>query len=58
MVLSFLALPLSGIAAFLASLTLVFDHVIPWSGYVKASLIGGSVMPWPSRVSPLFVWFW
>jgi integral membrane sensor domain MASE1 len=38
MVLSFLALPLSGIAAFLATLTLVLDHVIPWSGYVKASL--------------------
>jgi PAS domain S-box-containing protein len=38
MVLSFLALPLSGIAAFLATLTLIFDHVIPWSGYVKASL--------------------
>jgi PAS domain S-box-containing protein len=38
MVLSFLALPLRGIAAFLATLTLVFDHVIPWSAYVKASL--------------------
>jgi hypothetical protein len=38
MVLSFLALPLSGIAAFLATLTLVLDHVIPWSTYVKASL--------------------
>lgn len=38
MVLSFLALPLSGIAAFLATLTLILDHVIPWSAYVKASL--------------------
>ena len=38
MVLKFLALPLSAIAAFLATLTLIFDQVIPWGGYVKASL--------------------
>ena len=38
MVLLFVALPLSGIAAFLATLTLILDHVIPWSAYVKASL--------------------
>jgi integral membrane sensor domain MASE1 len=38
MVLLFVALPLSGVAAFLATLTLILDHVIPWSAYVKASL--------------------
>ena len=38
MVLLFVALPLSGIAAFLAALTLILDHVIPWSAYVHASL--------------------
>jgi PAS domain S-box-containing protein len=38
MVLLFVALPLSGLAAFLATLTIVLDHVIPWSAYVKASL--------------------
>jgi len=38
MVLLFVALPLSGAAAFLATLTLILDHVIPWSAYVKASL--------------------
>ena len=38
MVLLFVALPLSGVAAFLATLTLILDHAIPWSGYVKASL--------------------
>ena len=38
MVLLFVALPLSGIAAFLATLTLILDHVIPWSTYVKAAL--------------------
>jgi hypothetical protein len=38
MVLLFVALPLSGIAAFLATLTLILDQVIPWSTYVHASL--------------------
>jgi hypothetical protein len=38
MMLLFVALPLSGIAAFLATLTLILDHVIPWSAYVHASL--------------------
>jgi len=34
MVLLFVALPLSGTAAFLATLTLILDNVIPWSAYV------------------------
>jgi hypothetical protein len=38
MMLLFVALPLSGIAAFLATLTLILDHVIPWTAYVHASL--------------------
>lgn len=38
MVLLFVALPLSGIAAFVATVALIFDHVIPWSGYVTAAL--------------------
>jgi CheY-like chemotaxis protein len=38
MVLLFVAPPLSGIAAFLATVTLMFDHVIPWSAYVTASV--------------------
>ena len=38
MVFLFVALPLSGIAAFLATLTLILDHVIPWSAYLQASL--------------------
>jgi integral membrane sensor domain MASE1 len=57
MVLLFVALPLSGIAAFLTTLTLILDHVIPWSGYVTASVdwwIGDAVGP--SRVSPHFAW--
>jgi len=36
MLLLLVALPLSGIAAFLA--TLILDHVIPWNAYVKAAL--------------------
>lgn len=38
MVLLFVALPLSGTAVFLATLTLILDHVIPWSAYVQAAL--------------------
>ena len=38
MVLLFVALPLSGTAAFLATLTLILDHVISWSAYGKAAL--------------------
>jgi PAS domain S-box-containing protein len=38
MVLLFVALPLSGIAAFVSAVALIFDHVIPWSGYVTAAL--------------------
>ena len=37
MVLLFVALPLSGVAAFVATVALIFDHVIPWSGYVAAA---------------------
>jgi integral membrane sensor domain MASE1 len=46
-VLLFVALPLSGIAAFLATLTRILDHVIPWNAYVKAALdwwIGDAVV--------------
>jgi PAS domain S-box-containing protein len=38
MVLLFVALPLSGAAAFLATLMLILDHVIPWSAYVQAAV--------------------
>ena len=38
MVLLFVALPLSGVAAFVATVALIFDHLIPWSGYVTAAL--------------------
>ena len=47
MVLLFVALPLSGIAAFLATLTLILDHVVPSNAYVKAALdwwIGDAVI--------------
>ena len=38
MVLLFVALPLSGAAAFLATLMLILDHVIPWNTYVQAAV--------------------
>ncbi len=38
MYLLFVALPASGIVAFLGTLMIVLDHAIPWNEYVKASL--------------------
>ena len=38
MVLLFVALPLSGVAAFVATSMLILDHVVPWSGYASAAL--------------------
>lgn len=38
MYLLFVALPASGIVAFLGTLTIVLDHAIPWNEYVKAAL--------------------
>jgi two-component system, LuxR family, sensor kinase FixL len=38
MVLVFVALPASGIAASLGTLTIALDHAVPWNEYVKACL--------------------
>jgi integral membrane sensor domain MASE1 len=38
MVLLFVAIPASGIAALLGTLMIALDHAVPWNEYVKASL--------------------
>jgi integral membrane sensor domain MASE1 len=48
MVLVFVAVPASGIAALLGTLLIALDHAVPWNEFVKAPSISGWAMRQPS----------